>query len=240
MLYQLPAPAAVPVRAIREGSQLQFADDFSAATIPWIKTLGGITLTKDTVFFSTGGGSMKIVTSAVNSETSELHRILPAFPVATPVVAGTAGPGIVTFGGMVAFTDQNAANMGIYVGWRDGVNWYRGKLLVTLAAGKSVQYDAGQSGGASLQTLTSRAFGIQAAYPNWHRFEITVDFKQKHYLDATFDDLNFASVVQGTALRQAADATLPFMYDFALDVTNQAAAVASTIYVDNLYAFQSA
>ena len=207
-----------------------FHDDFAVAGIPWSKTLGTATVARSTTDaeWNCGGGSMKVRTSSVSAEASELHRYHSKRP---------NNAGRYVFGGVFAPMDENLNNIAFYIGFRDGTNWYRAKLLHNYSA-NTWQYDAGGAGAQSMVTLLTRDPSESSTVPRWHHFMLIADLANNKYVDIRIDEHSFAKQIENTILRQSADATFPNLLDFAIETNNNSGTPsASVIIFDKLYAF---
>lgn len=213
-------------RETTRSGRVLFDDQFASSVLPWKVTAGtGAIAHTTTAAESNGdGGAMKLTTSLVNSEACEVHRFHAAVP-RRPVVV---------FGGRFAAMDENISNFAFYLGYRDGVTWYRSKLLHVFAT-NLWQYDAGESGGAALTTLLTRDTSEVSTRAVWHTFALVARFDTYRHIDTVVDENEYASTVSAKALRSAADAATPNLLDFAIETTNLGSAVASNIIFDRLY-----
>jgi hypothetical protein len=117
-----------------------------------------------------------------------------------------------------AVMDENPSNFALYVSYRDAANWNRAKLLHTYATNVwSYQDSAGVQ-----QTLLTRDTSENTAVARWHRVLMSIDVVAAKYKALTIDEQDFSSVVNGLPLRSSADATAPFLLDFAFEFTNTA------------------
>lgn len=211
-----------------------FRHDFNKndyTTLPWAKTGAGtatLALTAAANEWLTAGQAMKLTTSTVASEPQEVHLYMARSP----------NQDVVTFGGVFSIQDENLSNIAFYLGWRDGVTWWRSKLLHNYST-NVWQYDAGETGSQTLTTLLTRDANEVTSVGRWHRFEMTADFRNNRHVNTTIDEKEFSTTVSAKLLRSSADASTPaFMYDFAIETTNLGGTPsASVIIFDQLWAY---
>lgn len=205
-----------------------FRDTFADAVIPWKVTAGTATLARTTTDgeVHAGAGALKLTTSTVAAQASEVHRYHGRIP----------GRPVVVFGGRMALMDENISNIAFYLGWRDGTTWYRAKMLHVLSS-NVWQYDAGGSGSANHVTLLTRDPSEVATRAVWHSFALAADFDANRHAGWVVDEQSFYSMVAATALRSAADASSPYLLDFAVETTNLGGTPsAGVIIFDELWA----
>lgn len=215
MAYELP----------NKGETLVFYDDFKKSdwtVMPWEKTgAGTATLALSTAKVDTAGQSMLLTTSLVNSEAQEVHRY----------VAPRRGWSSYRFGGVFSVMDENIANIAFYIGYRDGTNWRRAKLLHVFSTNVwSWQDSAGTQQGFLTQD-TSESTTVH----RWHTFEMDASMVDLTYNYVEVDG-NYVNL-DNAALRNTADATVPFILDFAFETTNTGAASAGLIYFDRFWCY---
>lgn len=206
MSLVVPAPSYRSVNA-----HVLFNDTFAATPLPWKVTAGTGAITRTTTDAETHsfGGALKLTTSTVPSEACEVHRFM----------AKTPRSSIIAFGGRFAIMDENISNIAFYLGFRDGTNWYRAKLLHVYST-NLWQYDAGESGGASNVTLLTRDASEVSSRAVWHTFLLVADFAATRYVDVQVDEQEFYEIVSQNGLRQSADVATPNLLDFAIETTN--------------------
>lgn len=202
-----------------------------AACAGWQRSVGAGTLQRSTTDtdWAELGGALKVATSTVASETSEHHKRHARIPRARRYALG----------GRWASQDENPASFGFQVGFRDGTNYYRARLLHTY--GTDVwQYDAGEAGGQSLVTLQTR--DPSEAAGRWHTFLLSIVADPavaattwKHDT-VRLDENEYGDVVGPKLLRRSADATIPNLLDFVIETTNLGGTpVAGVVVFDELY-----
>lgn len=208
-------------------STLLFHHDFNKSeysATPWALTGGGtLALTSAAKEFLTGGQAMKLTTAVTGAE--EVHLYLPR-----PLNTGT-----IRFGARWAAMDENASNLGFYLGYRDGTNWTRAKVLHQFAT-NVWSYDAGGTGGADNVTLLTRDTSEATNVARWHITEVIADFRANKYVNVIIDDTEYSSIVSATNLRSTADVgVVPNMLDFAFETTNTG--VASNVIIDEVWGY---
>lgn len=206
---------------------IMFNDRFDTGALPWKVTngTGAIARTTTDAEVSSYGGAMKLTTSLVGAEATELHRFMARAPDASRYV----------FGGRFAAMDENTANFAFYLGYRDGTNWIRAKLLHTFSS-NLWQWDAGGTGAAALTTLLTRDTSEVSNRAVWHTFSMCADFTANTHEEFLIDDQDFTSTVDGRSLRIAADTAAPNLLDFAIETTNLGGSPsAGVILFDHLY-----
>ena len=205
-----------------------FDHPFTSTVIPWKVTAGTGALTHTTTAAESNGdgGAMKLTTSTVASEATEVHFYHARVP-RRPVIV---------FGGRFAVMDENISNFAFYLGFRDGSSWYRSKLLHNLSA-NTWQYDAGESGSASLTTLLTRDTSEISSRAHWHSFNLVARFDTNRHVDTVINENEYASTVSAKALRSAADAATPNLLDFSIETTNLGGTPSAGVLIfDRLYA----
>lgn len=208
-----------------------FDDNFSAANFPWKVTTGTGVLSRTTSAgeYITGGAGLKLTTSTVNNEVCEAHLFLPK-PMQRYML----------FGGMFGAMDENLANCEIALGYRDGTNLYRARLIHNYS-GDVFQWDAGGTGSVSLQTLVSRDMSEASTILRPHEFVFVVDLTAYTHEMIGIDEYDSRAntqtpVVKDYPMRTTADGTIRNMVDLQIITTNLPTAVASNLIFDRLYA----
>lgn len=207
-----------------------FHDTFNKAevsAVPWNLTVANaatLTLTSSANEFLTGGQAMKL-TSGTSSAT-EVHRF-----VGRP--SEVANLQVCTLEMTMASMDENPSNFAIYNGFRDDANWYRAKLLhVNSTNVWSYQDSAGNQ-----QTLLTRDTAESSTFARWHQLSVSVNVMTGRWVGLEVDEQDFSSTVKGLALRSTADTAVPWLLDFAVEVTNTA--TPGVIIFDEIKAYLS-
>lgn len=187
-----------------------FDENFVGETnAPWSLTLANAaTLAMSTAAGDgyVGGNAMKFTSGT--SASSEIHKYVSA-----PYGASVLGMEMI-----FSVMDENAANVAFYTSYRDGTNWIRGKILHVFSTNVwSYQDSAGTQ-----QPLMTRDTSENTAVQRWHKLLTVISMNDNTYKAVTIDNQDFTTQVNGQALRNAADATAPFLCDFAVEFTNTA------------------
>lgn len=204
-----------PARTVTRVRNVLFDDDFSVGTtLPWVVTTTGITLARSTTAgeWSSGGAAMKVTTSTVASQTSNVGRA---------TARRASGSSIVKFGGLYSIVDENIASLEFRVGYRDGTRFVRGVLRHTYST-NLWQFDIGGAGAESLSTLQTRDPSESTTISRWHYFEIAIDLVTSRYHSIVLDEEEFKdnNDVQTTLLRSTVDSTLPGLLEFTIQTVN--------------------
>lgn len=187
-----------------------FDDNFQGETNPpWNLTLANaatLTMSSAAGDYISGGNAMKFTSGT--SASSEIHRYETALP----------GAQAIAFEIVFSVMDENPSNFAIYNSFRDAANWNRAKILHVYSTNVwSYQDSAGVQ-----QPLLTRDTSENTSVGRWHRVLIVIGRNDLTYRMVTIDDQDFTPQVAGQPLRSAADATAPFLLDFALEYTNTA------------------
>ena len=187
-----------------------FDDNFVGETNPpWNLTLANAaTLAMSSAAGDSyaGGNAMKFTSGT--SASSEIHRY----------VSAPYGASLIGFEIVFSVMDENASNLAFYTSYRDSANWIRGKILHVFSTNVwSYQDSAGTQ-----QPLMTRDTSENTAVGRWHKLLTVISKTDNTYKNVVIDDQDFTPQVANQALRNAADATAPFLCDFALEYTNTA------------------